>query len=112
MQAGPGARDRLSVDTTETTFNKDQSSLTALNVRGLVDLDSFYTLAISAAVVAMFVFGLMLQRRREYVVLRAQGCPRPVEPADRSARPPSWPPAACSPAPLSGRRSACCSYAC
>ena len=77
VQAGPGARDRLSVDTTETTFNKDQSSLTALNVRGLVDLDSFYTLAISAAVVAMFVFGLMLQRRREYVVLRAQGLPAP-----------------------------------
>ncbi len=55
--------------------NKDQSSLTALNIRGLVDLDSFYTLVISAAVIAMFVFGLMLQRRREYVTLRAQGMP-------------------------------------
>ncbi len=73
IEAGPGANDRLNIDTTETSFNKDQSSLTALNIRGLVDLDSFYTLAISAAVVAIFVFGLMLQRRREYVVLRAQG---------------------------------------
>lgn len=75
IEAGPGATDRLTIDTTETSFNKDQSSLTALNIRGLVDLDSFYTLAISAAVVAIFVFGLMLQRRREYVVLRAQGLP-------------------------------------
>ena len=75
IEAGPGANDPLNVDTTETTFNKDQSSLTALNIRGLVDLDSLYTLAISAAVIAIFVFGLMLQRRREYVVLRAQGLP-------------------------------------
>jgi ABC-type antimicrobial peptide transport system permease subunit len=29
----------------------------------------------SAAVIAIFVFGLMLQRRREYVTLRAQGMP-------------------------------------
>ena len=72
---GPGSSDRLNVDTTETSFNKDQSSLTALNVQGLVDIDSFYTLAISAAVIAIFVFGLMLQRRREYVVMRAQGLP-------------------------------------
>ncbi len=75
IQAGPGASDRLNVDTTRTTFNKDQSSLTALNIRGLVDLDSIYTLAMCAAVIAIFVFGLMLQRRREYVVLRAQGLP-------------------------------------
>lgn len=75
IQAGPGADDQLTVETTETSFNKDQSSLTALNVRGLLDLDSIYTLAISAAVIAIFVFGLMLQRRREYVVLRAQGLP-------------------------------------
>jgi len=70
---GPGARDPLTLDTTETTFNKDQSSLTALNVRGLLNLDSAYTLAISAAIIAIFVFGLMLQRRREYIVLIAQG---------------------------------------
>ncbi len=75
LQAGPAGRDRLDIDTTETTFNKDQSSLTALNIRGLVDLNSLYTLLISAAVIAIFVFGLMLQRRREYVTLRAQGMP-------------------------------------
>lgn len=75
LRAGPAARDRLAIDTTATTFNKDQSSLTALNIRGLVDLDSVFTLLISAAIVAIFVFGLMLQRRREYVTLRAQGMP-------------------------------------
>ena len=75
LRAGPAARDRLDIDSTKTTFNKDQSSLTALNVRGLVDLDSLYTLLMSAAVIAIFVFGLMLQRRREYVTLRAQGMP-------------------------------------
>jgi putative ABC transport system permease protein len=73
LNAGPAASDPLYIDSTETTFNKDQSSLTALNIRGLLNLDSGYTLAISAAVIAMFVFGLMLQRRREYVTLRAQG---------------------------------------
>jgi putative ABC transport system permease protein len=38
-----------------------------------VDLDSLYTLLMIAAAIAIFVFGLMLQRRREYVTLRAQG---------------------------------------
>lgn len=75
IDAGPGSADQLNVDSTENTLNKDQSSLTALNIRGLVNLDSFYTLLMSAAVVAIFVFGLMLQRRREYVTLRAQGLP-------------------------------------
>lgn len=80
LEAGPAAHDQLGIDTTETTFNKDQSSLTALNIRGLVDLNSVFTLAISAAVIAIFVFGLMLQRRREYVTLRAQGlAARPLQ---------------------------------
>jgi putative ABC transport system permease protein len=73
LLAGPGAHDQLNVDTTRTSLDKDQSSLTALNVRGLVDLDSLYTLLMAAAGIAIFVFGLMLQRRREYVTLRAQG---------------------------------------
>ncbi|MEO8688815.1 MAG: FtsX-like permease family protein [Solirubrobacteraceae bacterium] len=75
LRRGPGAGERLNVDTTETTFNKDASSLTALNVRGLVDLNAGYTLAIVGAVIAIFVFGRMLQRRREYVVLLAMGLP-------------------------------------
>lgn len=73
LLAGPARRDRLDVTSAATALNRDQSSLTALNVRSLVSLDSFYTLLISTAVIASFVFGTMLQRRREYVTLRAQG---------------------------------------
>ncbi len=61
------------VQTAVTTLNKDQSSLTALNAQGLLQLDSFYTFLMAAAATAMFVFGLLMQRRREYVTLRAQG---------------------------------------
>ena len=63
----------MAIETTETALDKDQSSLTALDVRSLVDLGSLFTLLMSAAVLAIFLFGLILQRRREYVVLRAQG---------------------------------------
>ena len=73
LRSGPGRRDAITIETTETALNKDQSSLTAVNVRGLVDLDSLYTFLMGAACMAIFVFGLMLQRRREYVTLLAQG---------------------------------------
>jgi putative ABC transport system permease protein len=73
LQAGPGRNNPLVVDTREAALDKDQSSLTALNVHGLLDLDSFYTLLMAAAGIAIFVFGMMLQRRREYVTLRARG---------------------------------------
>ena len=73
LRSGPGQRDPIRIDSTETALDKDQSSLTALNVNGLVGLDSLFVLLMSAAAIAMFIFGLMLQRRREYVTLRAQG---------------------------------------
>lgn len=73
LRAGPGRTAPLNIDTRATALDKDQSSLTALNVRGLVGLDTVYTLLMTAGVIAIFVFGLMLERRREYVVLRAQG---------------------------------------
>jgi putative ABC transport system permease protein len=73
IRSGPGQRNPLAIETTETALDKDQSSLTALNVRSLVDLGSAATLLMSATVIAIFVFGLILQRQREYVVLRAQG---------------------------------------
>ena len=63
----------MDVDSKATALDKDQSSLTALNVQGLVDLGSLYTMLMCPAMIAIFVFGLMLQRRREYVTLRAQG---------------------------------------
>jgi ABC-type lipoprotein release transport system permease subunit len=73
LRSGPGSADPIDVQTRATALDKDQSTLTALDVHGLVDLDSLYTLLMSAAVIAMFVFGLVLERRREYVTLRAQG---------------------------------------
>jgi putative ABC transport system permease protein len=73
LRSGPGRRGSMAIETTETALDKDQSSLTALDVRSLVDLGSLFTLLMSAAVLAIFLFGLILQRRREYVVLRAQG---------------------------------------
>jgi putative ABC transport system permease protein len=73
VRAGPARADALTVDSRAQALDKDQSSLTALNISGLVDLDLFSTLLMSAAAIAIFVFGLMLERRREYVTLRAQG---------------------------------------
>ena len=73
LRAGPGTTDALQIDTRDTVLDKDQSSLAALNIRGLIALDRAYALAMAAAAVAVFVFGLLLQRRREYVTLRAQG---------------------------------------
>jgi putative ABC transport system permease protein len=73
LRDGPGRRDPIDVESTGTALDEDRSSLTALNVTGLVDLDMLFTLLMSAAAIAIFVFGLMLQRRREYVTLRALG---------------------------------------
>jgi putative ABC transport system permease protein len=75
LRSGPGRADQLNIETTSTVLGKDQSSLTALNVHGLVSLDGSYTMLMAAAALGMFVFGLMLERRREYVTLRAQGAP-------------------------------------
>ena len=73
LQEGPGSADALQIDTRATALDKDQSSLAALNIRGLLTLDSAYALAMAATAITIFVFGLLLQRRREYVMLRAQG---------------------------------------
>lgn len=75
IAAGPGAGDRLELDTAASGLNREQSSLTALNVRGLLGLDAAFALAMSAAVMAIFVLGLMLHRRAEFVLLVAQGLP-------------------------------------
>jgi putative ABC transport system permease protein len=71
--SGPGKVDPLFVDTTAKAVNRDQSTLAALNLNGLASLDSIFTALMSAAGIAIFVFGLMLQRRKEYVTLRALG---------------------------------------
>lgn len=73
LRQGPAAADGFQIDTRETLLDRDQSSLAALNIAGLVDLDSGFALAMATVAIAIFVFGLLLQRRREYVTLRAQG---------------------------------------
>jgi putative ABC transport system permease protein len=73
LKAGPGQKTPLLVETTVGAINKDQSTLAALNLRGLGSLESLYTVLISAAGIAIFVFGLLLQRRKEYVTMRALG---------------------------------------
>jgi putative ABC transport system permease protein len=73
LQEGPASIDALQIDSRATALDKDQSSLAALNIRGLLALDSAYALATAATAITMYVFGLLLQRRREYVTLRAQG---------------------------------------
>ena len=63
----------MQVDSRQNALAKDQSSLASLNINGLLKIDSSYSLAMSVTVVTIFVFGLLLSRRREYVTLRAQG---------------------------------------
>jgi ABC-type antimicrobial peptide transport system permease subunit len=73
IRAGPGRSSPLLVETSVTAFNRDQSTLTAVNLRGLGGLQAVYTALISAAGIGIFVFGLLLQRRKEYVTMRALG---------------------------------------
>ncbi len=56
-----------------TVLSKDQSSLAALNIAGLVKLDSIFAFVMAIVTIGIFVFGLLFQRRREYITLKAQG---------------------------------------
>jgi putative ABC transport system permease protein len=63
----------LTVDSTARAYNIDQSSLSSLNIAGLGRLDGLYTVLMSALGIAIFVFGLLLQRAKEHVTMRALG---------------------------------------
>lgn len=79
LRDGPGSLDHLQIDTRLTTLARDQSSLAALNISGLVLLDQTFALSMAAVAMGIFVFGLLLQRRREYITMRAQGlAPRTI----------------------------------
>jgi putative ABC transport system permease protein len=73
IKGGPGRKAPVLVETTATAINRDSSSLAAVNLRGLGALESVFTVLMSAAGIAIFVFGLLLQRRKEYVTMRALG---------------------------------------
>jgi putative ABC transport system permease protein len=68
-----GAGTTLLIETTATAINRDASSLTALNLRGLGGMEALFAVVMSAIGVAIFVFGLLLQRRKELVTMRALG---------------------------------------
>lgn len=73
LRSGIGAQDAVAIETRLSALAKDQSSLASLNIDGLLRIDSFHSLAMGALVIVIFVFGLLLSRRREYVLLKAQG---------------------------------------
>jgi putative ABC transport system permease protein len=73
LRAGPGRSTTLLVDSTTTAINREQSTLAALNLDGLGRLEIAFTVLMSALGVGIFVFGLLLQRRKEHVTLRALG---------------------------------------
>ncbi|MDQ6793287.1 MAG: ABC transporter permease [Chloroflexota bacterium] len=75
LKVGPGQTVPLRVESTATAINRDQSSLASLNLRGLGGLESLFAILMSAAGIAIFIFGLLLQRRKEYVTMRALGMP-------------------------------------
>lgn len=75
LREGPGSLDHLQIDTRRTTLARDQSSLAALNISGLVLINETFALSMVTVSIGIFVFGLLLQRRREYVTMRAQGLP-------------------------------------
>ena len=73
LQHDPATMGTLQIESRLTTLAKDQSSLAALNISGLLKIDTTFVLAMGTVTVAIFVFGLLLQRRREYVTLKALG---------------------------------------
>jgi putative ABC transport system permease protein len=77
ISTGPGKTDALDIDSATRTRNEEESSLTSLNVHGLTTLGWTYTLLMCATAISIFILGLMLQRRREYASLQAQGMRAP-----------------------------------
>ncbi|MDQ6720590.1 MAG: FtsX-like permease family protein [Candidatus Dormibacteraeota bacterium] len=75
LKAGPGQTVPLRIESTATAVNRDQSSLASLNLRGLGGLESLFAILMGAAGIAIFIFGLLLQRRKEYATMRALGMP-------------------------------------
>lgn len=73
IRTGPGRAASLRVDTTASAINRDQSSLAALDLNGLATLDLLAVALMSAVGIGIFVFGLVLQRPREYLTMRALG---------------------------------------
>lgn len=63
----------LLVQTTAEAYNQDQSSLAALDLRGLGKIELTFTALMSAVAAGIFVTATIVGRRKEYVTLRALG---------------------------------------
>jgi putative ABC transport system permease protein len=70
---GPGRTTPVLTESTAKAVNKEQSTLAALNLAGLGRIEITFTILMSALGIAIFVFGLLLQRHKEHVTLRALG---------------------------------------
>jgi ABC-type antimicrobial peptide transport system permease subunit len=68
-----GDRHPLRVVASTGYLNKDQSSLTAVNIRGLLEMGLGFAIAIGICLILIVIFVQLMQRRREYVALRAFG---------------------------------------
>ena len=73
LRSSSGKANPILVETTATAYNRDASSLTAVNMRGLGNLETLFAVTMSGIGIAIFVYGLLLQRRKEYVTMRALG---------------------------------------
>ncbi|MGH9277339.1 MAG: ABC transporter permease, partial [Acidimicrobiales bacterium] len=73
IDAGVGQQFPMRLDTTANAVNREQSTLAALNLDTLGHLDLGFGLLLGATGAAVFVFGVLLLRRREHVTLRAMG---------------------------------------
>lgn len=73
LRSSSGRSTPILVETTATAFNRDATSLTAVNMRGLGSLETLFAVLMSGIGIAIFVYGLLLQRRKEYVTMRALG---------------------------------------
>ncbi len=58
---------------TETVVKSEESSLTALNLGGLGAMERLYTLLVSSLGLAIFLLGMISERRREFGAMRALG---------------------------------------
>lgn len=63
----------LRIQNTDTVIKVDSSSLTALNLEGLVFLELLYTILVATIGLAVFLYASVNERRREFGTMRAFG---------------------------------------
>jgi ABC-type lipoprotein release transport system permease subunit len=64
------------IETATRVISQDQSSLAGLNLAGLAAIDRIYAALIIALGLGVFLFGMLLERQREFGTLQALGATR------------------------------------